>query len=132
MRSRSRTVIRCAILRRRPTVATVQTLDPRLRASYAECARLQRRHDPTYYWATRWLPRDVRPAVHALYGFVRSADEIVDGPQRPSTAEARHAALDALEAELEAGLRRGSSSHPAVTALVDAGARHDLPLGELR
>ena len=93
---------------------------------------MQRRHDPTYYWATRRLPRDVRPAVHALYGFVRSADEIVDGPDRPADPEARRAALDRLEAELEDGLRRGHSSHPAVAALVDAGARHDLPLGELR
>jgi 15-cis-phytoene synthase len=93
---------------------------------------MQRRHDPTYYWATRRLPRDVRPAVHALYGFVRSADEIVDGPDRPPDPEARRAALDRLEAELEDGLRRGRSSHPAVAALVDAGARHDLPLGELR
>jgi 15-cis-phytoene synthase len=113
-------------------VATDTGLDPRLRASYVACARLQRRHDPTYYWATRRLPRDVRPAVHALYGFVRSADEIVDGPGRPPDPEARRAALDRLEAELEEGLSRGRSSHPAVAALVDAGARHDLPLGELR
>jgi len=113
-------------------VVTDTVLDPRLRASYVACARMQRRHDPTYYWATRRLPRDVRPAVHALYGFVRSADEIVDGPDRPPDPDARRAALDRLEAELEDGLRRGRSSHPAVAALVDAGARHDLPLGELR
>jgi phytoene synthase len=112
-------------------VATDTLLDPRLRASYVACARMQRRHDPTYYWATRRLPRDVRPAVHALYGFVRSADEIVDGPDRPPDPEARRGALDRLEAELEDGLRRGRSSHPAVAALVDAGARHDLPLSEL-
>jgi phytoene synthase len=113
-------------------VATDTLLDPRLRASYAACARMQRRHDPTYYWATRRLPRDVRPAVHALYGFVRSADEIVDGADRPHEPEARLAALDRLEAELDDGLRRGRSSHAAVAALVDAGRRHDLPLGELR
>jgi phytoene synthase len=113
-------------------VATDTLLDPRLRASYVACARMQRRHDPTYYWATRRLPRDVRPAVHALYGFVRSADEIVDGPHRPSDPQARLAALDVLEAALEDGLRRGRSLHPAVAALIDAGARHDLPLRELR
>ena len=93
---------------------------------------MQRRHDPTYYWATRGLPRDVRPAVHALYGFVRCADEIVDGPDRPDEPQARRDSLDALESELESGLREGSSQHPAVAALVDAGARHDLPLEELR
>ena len=58
---------------------------------------MQRRHDPTYYWATRRLPADLQPAVHALYGFVRGADEIVDGPRRPPTPEARREALDRWE-----------------------------------
>ncbi|MDX6649681.1 MAG: 15-cis-phytoene synthase [Solirubrobacteraceae bacterium] len=93
---------------------------------------MQRRHDPTYYWATRWLAPDVRPAVHALYGFVRTADEIVDGPRRPPDPDARRAALDRLEDELHEGLSRKGSSHPVIAALVDAGRRHDLPLGELR
>src|SRR5919201_593310 len=53
------------------------TLSPELARSYDLCRRIQRRHDPTYYWATRRLPGDVRPAVHALYGFVRGADELV-------------------------------------------------------
>jgi len=93
---------------------------------------MQRRHDPTYYWATRRLPPEVRPATHALYGYVRTADEIVDGPRRPASAEARRAALDAWERELQEGLAAGRSPHPVVGALVDAGRRHRLPLGELR
>jgi 15-cis-phytoene synthase len=106
-------------------------MDPAVHAAYDACRRLQRRHDPTYYWATRRLPAAVQPATHALYGFVRTADEIVDGPQRPPTPDARRAALDAWEDELHAGLRAGRSPHPVVGALVDAGTRHDLPLGEL-
>ena len=35
-------------------------MDAGLRASYEACRRMQRRHDPTYYWATRRLPADVR------------------------------------------------------------------------
>jgi phytoene synthase len=92
---------------------------------------MQRRHDPTYYVATRRLPADVRPATHALYGYVRTADEIVDGPRRPASSEARRAALDAWERELQEGLAAGRSPHPVVGALVDAGRRHRLPLGEL-
>ena len=82
---------------------------------------MHRRHDPTYYWATRRLPREIRPATHALYGYVRTADEIVDGPRRPASAEARRAALDAWERELHDGLAQGRSPHPVVGALVDAG-----------
>jgi 15-cis-phytoene synthase len=109
----------------------MQAMDPAVRASYEACRRLHRRHDPTYYWATRRLPAAVQPATHALYGYVRTADEIVDGPSRPPTPVARREALDAWEATLRDGLAAGRSSHPVVGALVDAGTRHDLPLDEL-
>ncbi len=67
--------------------------DPILRQSYRHCRRIHRRHDPTYYWATRRLPAEVRPAVHAIYAFVRVMDEIVDVRRRadrtPPPAEPR-------------------------------------------
>jgi 15-cis-phytoene synthase len=109
----------------------MEGMDPAVQSAYEECRRLHRRHDPTYYWATRRLPAAVRPATHALYGYVRTADEIVDGPGRPPTPDARRAALDAWEAELHDGLREGRSPHPVVGALVDAAGRHALPLDEL-
>jgi 15-cis-phytoene synthase len=89
---------------------------------------MQRRHDPTFHVATRLLPGRVQPAVCALYGFLRGADEIVDGDGRATTPAQRRAALDAWGAELEEGRRRGRSDHPVIAALVDAGRRHDLPL----
>jgi 15-cis-phytoene synthase len=116
----------------RPRGRRAHSLPTELAGSYELCRRIHRRFDPTYYWATRRLPPDVRPAVHALYGFVRGADELVDGPRRPPDPGARRAALDAWEGELSAGLRRGRSDHPVIAALVDAGTRHDLPLDELR
>ena len=100
-------------------------MDHALRESYETCRRMPRRHDPTYYWATRALPAQVRPATHALYGYVRTADEIVDGPRRASDPAQRRALLDAWEQELRA------PRHPVARALADAGERHDLPLGEL-
>jgi phytoene synthase len=106
-------------------------MNEELRASYAVCRRMHRRHDPTYYFATRRLPAEKRPAVHALYAFVRVADELVDGPRRAHRARARRAALDRWERELEHGMASGGSPQPVIAALVDAGKRHDLPLGEL-
>jgi phytoene synthase len=105
--------------------------DTHVRESYARCRAIQRRHDPTFHVATGALPRDVRPAVHALYGYVRGADEIVDGIARPATPDARRAALDAWQRTLEDGIAAGGSGHPVIAALVDAGRRHDLPLHEL-
>jgi 15-cis-phytoene synthase len=102
-----------------------------LRSAYRACRRMQRRHDPTFYCATLRLPRDVRPAVHALYGFVRGADQLVDGVDRSPDPTARRRALDRWQAELERGMAHGGSAHPVIAALVDAGRRHDLPLSEL-
>lgn len=100
-------------------------MDPALRSSYDLCRRLQRRHDPTYYWATRRLPAAVRPATHALYGYVRTADELVDGPRRAADPARRRAALDVWEGELR------EPRHPIALALADAAACHGLPLDEL-
>ncbi len=113
------------------TTAAPLGTDRALEASYEACRRIHRRHDPTYYWATRRLPRDKRPATHALYAYVRTADDIVDDPQAPDPAQ-RRAALNAWEAELDRGLTGDDGAHPVVAALVDAAGRHDLPLGELK
>src|SRR5215218_11200243 len=105
---------------------------PRPEAAYRRCGRMLLRHDPTYYVAVLRLPAELRPSVHALYGFVRGADEIVDGRGRPRDPAARRAALAAWQLELERGLAAGRSDHPVIAALVDAGIRRGLPLGELR
>ena len=99
--------------------------------AYEHCRRLHRRHDPTYYWATRRLPADERLAVHALYAFVREADEIVDGPGRAADPALRRAELDRYEQRLHEALAGEPTRDPAITALVDAGRRHDLPLAQL-
>src|SRR5688572_1328778 len=94
--------------------------DPILKEFYRHCRRIHRRHDPTYYWATRRLPAEVRPAVHAVYAFVRVIDEIVDGPQRPPDPAARRAALDRWELMLGDAFRgTGVPAHPVVGALAD-------------
>ncbi|NCY09194.1 MAG: hypothetical protein EBX38_02230, partial [Actinobacteria bacterium] len=49
--------------------------------SYALCKDFNKRHGTTYYWSTKVLPPDKRPHVHALYGFCRYADDIVDDAQ---------------------------------------------------
>lgn len=102
-----------------------QMNEQELVGSYRRCRQMQRRHDPTYYAATTCLPRAKRPAVHALYGFVRGADEIADAADEPLR---RRAALDAWQLALDDGLAAGHSAHPVIAALVDAGPRHGLPL----
>ena len=52
--------------------------EPALRQSYRACRAVNATHGRTFYLATLLLPPAKRPAVHALYGFARRADEIVD------------------------------------------------------
>ncbi|HWC12510.1 MAG TPA: phytoene/squalene synthase family protein [Acidimicrobiales bacterium] len=54
-----------------------------LEESYARCRQLNRRYGTTYYWSTALLPPVKRHHVHALYGFCRYADDIVDNVGRP-------------------------------------------------
>jgi 15-cis-phytoene synthase len=49
-----------------------------LAAAYATCRDLHRAHGRSYYLATRLLPAWKRRHVHALYGFTRYTDDIVD------------------------------------------------------
>jgi phytoene synthase len=88
-----------------------------LEESYALCARLNRRHGSTYYWSTYALPRIKRHHVHALYGFCRHADDIVDD-LGPTPVDVRAKALDDLGERLFADLARGSSDDPVLKAVV--------------
>ncbi len=52
--------------------------DKAMQASFEKCRVLNAKHGKTYYLATLLLAPEKRPFVHALYGFARYADEIVD------------------------------------------------------
>jgi phytoene synthase len=98
--------------------------DPVLRASYRICRRLNAEHGRTYHLATLLLPPEKRPYVHALYGFARYADEIVDDP---AVTGDRAALLGAWAAQVRADIGRGTSGHPVTRALVDTVRRWDIP-----
>ncbi|CAK7279346.1 phytoene/squalene synthase family protein [Streptomyces misionensis] len=104
--------------------------DPRLRAAYRHCRELNARHGRTYFLATRLLPPARRPAVHALYGFARWADDIVDVPGpggHDGTGTARRAAaLDRLADDLARGLAGGKGAAPVIVALADTSRRYTI------
>jgi phytoene synthase len=102
--------------------------DPRLRASYTECKRLNSLHGKTYYLATLLLPKEKRPFVHALYGFARYADEIVDDLNSTLTDEEKAAALISWGDQVLLDLRAGSSQDPIAAALVDTALKFNIPI----
>ena len=70
-----------------------------------------------------------RPAVHALYGLARWADDIVDlAPAGTGTDEVA-AGLTAVADTLAAGLRAGYSADPLLAAVVDTAVRYRIEPG---
>ncbi|MFP8964214.1 phytoene/squalene synthase family protein [Streptomyces nanhaiensis] len=100
--------------------------DPALRAAYTRCRELNSRHGRTYFLATRLLTPRQRPAVHALYGFARWADDIVDDLDPALSPEQRARALAELDEDLRRALRTGGGEHPVIAALADTAARYAI------
>jgi len=101
--------------------------DPDLRASYEECKRLNALHGKTYYLATLLLPKAKRPFVHALYGFARYADEIVDDLASELSIEEKAEALSTWGNGVLADLKKGTSQDHVGRALIDTVNRFDIP-----
>jgi phytoene synthase len=101
--------------------------DPDLRASYAECKRLNALHGKTYFLATLLLPKAKRPFVHALYGFARYADEIVDDLASELSVEEKAEALSTWGNTVLADLKKGTSDDHVGRALIDTVKRFDIP-----
>jgi phytoene synthase len=96
--------------------------DPGLRAAYETCRRLNAAHGRTYYLSTLLLPPAKRPHVHALYGFARFADELVDDLDSPDPA-----ALVRWAEQFLADLRRGDSTDPVGRAAIHTARTWDIP-----
>ena len=101
---------------------------PLLRASYEACRRLNASHGKTYYLATLLLPAWKRPYVHALYGFARYADEIVDDLASTLTDEQKAEWLIGWGTQFVQDVQAGGSDHPISRAVVDTVRRWEIPM----
>ncbi|MCH9816498.1 MAG: phytoene/squalene synthase family protein [Actinomycetia bacterium] len=98
---------------------------PQLNASYRKCRQLNAQHGRTYYLATLLLPPTKRPFVHALYGFARSVDDVVD--TIPETdIDLRAQKLDQIQAIFEREFAQGQSDHIVLAAVIDTARRWQI------
>jgi phytoene synthase len=103
-------------------VTTVVTLEQ----SYARCRQLNRRYGTTYYWSTHLLPVVKRHHVHALYGFCRYADDIVDDLGSSATPTERQAALTDFGDRFFVDLANGTSDDDVLKAVVHTVKAFDI------
>jgi phytoene synthase len=107
-------------------MTTVADRHEQLAAAYAHCATIAAEHGRSYHLATRLLPADRRPAVHALYAAARTADDLVDHPGADPAGD-----LEAWSAAVLGDLQHGWSDDPVRLALVDTFRRYAIPVEHL-
>jgi 15-cis-phytoene synthase len=94
--------------------------DPGLRNAYWRCRNINAAHGRTFFLATRLLAPEQRPPVHALYGFARYADDILDDLNPSLDTPTRAARLQQLSDQFFA---HGDHSTEPVLAAVSHTAR---------
>jgi len=102
--------------------------DPALRDAYRRCRAINARTGKTFFLATRLLAPRQRPAVHALYGFARRADDILDDFDAPCDVEVRARQLQQLSTRLFNSLVEGQpcDDDPTLTAVVHTARKYDI------
>ena len=102
--------------------------DPALRAAYRRCRTINAAHGRTFFLATRLLAAEQRPAVHALYGFARRADDILDDFDPTLSGAQRAERLQRLGTELfdRLVLDDEPDGDPALAAVVHTARRYDI------
>ena len=103
--------------------------DPALRDAYERCRVLNAEHGRTFFLATRLLAPEQRPAVHALYGFARSADDVLDDFDPTLDVGERAERLQRLATQLFNRLvqNQDCGDDPALRAVVHTARRYGIP-----
>jgi phytoene synthase len=101
--------------------------DPALREAYRQCRILNAQHGKTFFLATRLLAPAQRPAVHALYGFARRADDILDDFDDSLSCAERADRLHRLGTRLFTARVEGApADDPTLLAVVHSARKYDI------
>ncbi len=99
-----------------------------LESSFAYCTAMATTHYENFPVGSRFIAREKRPYVHAIYGFARTADDFADEAR---FKEARLPLLDEWD-ELLGKCYQGEVSHPVFIALRETVVKFGIPIEPLR
>ena len=99
--------------------------DSKVRAAYAECRRLARKHYENFPVASYLVPPEKRDALAAIYAFARCADDFADEPDVGAVHEPPLQRLAEWRRQLNDCLA-GKADHAVFIALADAARKFDL------
>jgi hydroxysqualene synthase len=95
----------------------------------AYCTRLATEHYENFPVGSAFIPRELRPHVHAIYAFARTADDYAD--ESDVVEGLRLPLLENWEAQLLQSVWR-NPQHPVFIALKETMARFELPVDLFR
>ncbi len=98
---------------------------------YEVCRQVHKAHSKTYYLSTSLFPKEVRPHVHALYAFMRYADEIVDDPGT-TTLDEQLAGLEAFEEYTLAAVSGEAILNPILRAFANTALARGIETDSIR
>ncbi len=91
---------------------------------YDEAARATAVGSKSFYFATRFFPRDLAQSAHAVYWFCRTTDDLVD---ECSSVEQGRSELEAWAIATSRALDEWRSPNRVLAVFTDAVARHAIP-----
>jgi len=91
---------------------------------YQEAGEATRVGSRSFYFATRFFPRELARSAHAVYWFCRHTDDLVD--ECSSVDEGRRD-LEEWAAAVRDALGGGRAEHPVLRVFVDTAARFGIP-----
>lgn len=98
-----------------------------LAEAYEACRRVTRYHAHAFYFSIRFLPREKRRAIWAIYAVCRYSDDLVDRAPATATPAELLARIDWWEGKL----RVLDASFPIIRAFADAQTRFGIPTAPL-
>ncbi len=91
---------------------------------YRQAAQATARGSKSFHFASRFFPKELSRASHAVYWFCRHTDDIVD--ECSSTDDGR-AELERWAHQVESAFRGGPADHPVLIVFLDAVQRYSIP-----
>lgn len=95
------------------------------------CRALTKAHYENFPVGSLLMPRELQPAIHSLYAFMRTADDFSDEDRKAGDGQERLAYLNAWD-EMLAECEIGRTQHPIFIALRVTLERYQLPVQWLR
>jgi squalene synthase HpnC len=97
--------------------------NPKLMDARAFCTELAEKHYENFP-VGRWVRSDLKPHMHAIYAFARTADDFADEAEHEGARLERLALWRTLLLEAV----RGEASHPIFVALAETIEEHQIPV----